>query len=106
MTIKDERSREIIRHAAAEFFQHESSGSALITVTRVDISDDAKRATILISVIPDSFAEQVLSFAKRKRSDLRDHLRKQTKLPRLPHVEVMLDIGEKNRQRIEELGSM
>lgn len=106
MNIKDERSREIIRHAAAEFFQNESSGSALITVTRVDISDDAKRANIMLSVIPESFEEQVLSFAKRKRSDLRNHLRKHTKLPRLPHVEVAIDVGEKNRQRIEELGSM
>jgi len=106
MNVKDERSREIIRHAAAEFFQHESSGSALITVTRVDISEDAKRATVMLSVIPEGFEEQVLEFAKRKRSDLRTHLKKHTKLPRIPHVEVALDIGEKNRQRIEELGSM
>lgn len=106
MSIKDDRSKDIIHKAAAQFFQEESSGTALITVTRVDLSDDARQATILLSVLPEEFEEQVLAFAERKRGELRTHIKRTTKLPRLPYISVGIDIGEKNRQRIEELGNM
>ena len=60
-------------------------------------------ATILISVYPEERAEEALTFLKRNRGELREHIRKSVSLGRLPHIDVELDSGEKNRQHIDVL---
>lgn len=99
--IKDERLSGAIQHGIAEFVERESNGKSLITITRVALSADKKRATVFFTTFPDSYEEQVLLFLKRNMSDLVYFLKKKFKFSRLPLLEVMLDIGEKNRQKID-----
>jgi len=88
---------------AADFFARESSVAALITVTRADMSSDLKRATIYISVLPQSKEEEAIKFAKRARSDLHSYIRAHSFLHPTPVVDLEIDYGEKNRQRIDDL---
>jgi len=103
MTQRQEKVANLVKKISAQFLQIESSGQSLITVTNCTISPDLRKATIFISVLPEKSEEFALNFIRRKRSDLRDHIKKNTKMRVLPFIEVELDIGEKNRQKIDEI---
>ncbi|OGG71146.1 hypothetical protein A3F27_01930 [Candidatus Kaiserbacteria bacterium RIFCSPHIGHO2_12_FULL_53_13] len=94
---------EAIAHLAGEFFARESNRQSLITVTRADVSPDIKNVTVYFSVLPEKFEDAALNFAKRVRSDFREYLKEYSVLRYLPTVDFALDLGEKNRQRIDEL---
>lgn len=89
--------------AAAEFLVREANPQSLITVTHVDLSGDGKSANIFITVFPDSFEATALAFANRHRGDFGEFYKKQRRGAFPPRVEFFIDLGEKNRQRIDEL---
>ena len=94
---------EIIAHAASEFLARESNRESLITVTRADVSPDLKNIKIFLSVLPEQYEEIALLFIKRRTTDFRQYLKTHTRLGHLPHVDFLIDEGEKNRQRIDDL---
>lgn len=96
--------RAFLRAIAAEFFTREAGKNSLITVTDATISPDFKRGTIYITTFPTSEEERALEFAKRKRTELREYIKDHAHLKALPVLEVKIDEGERNRQRIDELG--
>ncbi len=88
---------------AQDFFQRESSGLSLITVTRAEVSADMKHGTIFITAIPEEKEPAALDFAKRMRSELRHTVMKRLPVKVIPFFEIEIDYGEKNRQHINEL---
>ncbi len=103
MIERNEKVANKIKELSAEFLARENNRTSLITVTKADCSPDMKKATIYITVIPDNKEKTALEFAKRKRPELRDHLKKNLPIKVIPFVDIEIDIGEKNRQRIDEL---
>ena len=102
-TFRDEKLKDQIKKWSAEFLQRESNRTSLITVTDVEISADAKEATILFTVMPDDKAEAALEFARRQLSDFRIFINKKVKAGRMPYFHFDIDRGEKHRQRIDEI---
>lgn len=94
---------EVIAHAAGEFIARESNRESLITITRADVSPDLKHVNLFMSVLPIQFEDTALLFMKRRTTDFRKYLTSSTRLGHLPHIEFLIDEGEKNRQRIDEL---
>lgn len=92
-----------LKEIAATFFERESSGLSLITVTRTDVSPDLKNCTVYISVLPESKEKAALDFVRRQLPDLRTFVKKQTRTNILPFFKVELDYGEKNRQNIDDI---
>lgn len=88
---------------AQDFFQRESSGASMITVTRTDISRDMKHGTIFITVLPENKEDAAINFAKRMRSELRHFVMKRLPVKVIPFFEVEIDFGEKNRLHVDEL---
>lgn len=88
---------------AQDFFQRESSGASMITVTRTEVSADMKNGTIFITVLPESKEEAAINFAKRMRSELRHYVMKRLPIKVIPFFEVEIDYGEKNRLHVDEL---
>ncbi len=88
---------------AQDFFQRESSGASLITVTRAEVSADMKHGTIFITALPESKEPAALDFAKRMRSELRHKVMKRLPVKVIPFFEIEIDYGEKNRIHVEEL---
>ena len=86
-----------------DFFQRESSGASMITVTRTEISRDMKNGTVFISVLPENKEEAAINFAKRMRSELRHFVMKRLPVKVIPFFEIEIDYGEKNRLHIDEL---
>lgn len=104
MNIKDERAKEGIRKAAAEFVERESNHSSLITVTGIGMRNRGKDVDILVTVFPDQQSQAVVDFLNRKKRDMRDFLKKRMSLRILPFFHFAIDHGEKNRQKIDEIG--
>lgn len=93
----------IIKELAAKFIQGEANPNPLITVTNIDLSPDWKRALLMVSVLPDDRAADALVFLKRNAGEMRHYFKKNGRFKTIPHLEFMLDIGEKHRQNMDEL---
>jgi ribosome-binding factor A len=92
-----------IRELAAIFIEREAGTTSLITVTRVELSPDNKKAKIMISVLPREKENAAYGFIKRNLGDLRKYVTKGLKINPIPFLDVEIDEGEKNRQKIDEL---
>lgn len=85
------------------FIEREAGNTSLITVTRVLLSEDNRRATIMISVLPKEKENAAYGFIKRNLGELRKQITKSLKINPIPFLDVEIDEGEKNRQKIDEL---
>ncbi len=94
---------ETLAHLAGDFFARESNIKALITVTHAEIVPTFKNVTVYFSVLPQTMEAAALKFAKRSRTDFREYIKNHSFLHPLPVVDFEIDLGEKNRQRIDEL---
>lgn len=103
MDIRGERITESLREAAAEFLLREATPQSLITVTGVALSPDSRNARILITVLPESQESAALSFANRHRRELAAFFKQRVRGATPPFIEFLIDKGEKNRQRLDEL---
>ena len=103
MEDRTERVASFIKELSAEFLSREDNRTSLITVTSASCSPDLRRATIFISVLPEEKENEALAFARRKRGELRDILKENMNTKNIPFLEIELDRGEKNRQKIDEL---
>lgn len=93
----------LMKEIAADFFERESSGLSLLTVTRTDISPDLKNCIVYISVLPESKEQSALDFSRRQLPLLREFVKKKTRTKVLPFFKIELDYGEKNRQHIDDI---
>ncbi|OGI85934.1 hypothetical protein A3A01_00840 [Candidatus Nomurabacteria bacterium RIFCSPLOWO2_01_FULL_39_17] len=103
MTNRNEKVTNFIKELGAQFLGRENNRTSLITVTRAIVSPDLKRATLFITVLPDDKEHDALEFAKRKRGEFREFLKKNMQIKVIPFVDIAIDLGEKNRQKIDEL---
>ena len=92
-----------IRELAATYIEREAGVTSMITVTRVLLSSDNKRATIMISVLPREKEKAAYGFIKRNLGELRKYITKGLRINPIPFLDVEIDEGEKNRQKIDEL---
>lgn len=102
-TGRQEKVANQIKELSASFLGRENNRTSLITVTSATVSPDLKRATIFITVLPNSKESTALEFVKRKRGELREFLKKNIQIKIIPFIDVAIDQGEKNRQKIDEL---
>ena len=103
MTNRNEKVTNFIKEPGAQLLGRENNRTSLITVTRAIVSPDLKRATLFITVLPDDKEHDALEFAKRKRGEFREFLKKNMQIKVIPFVDIAIDLGEKNRQKIDEL---
>jgi ribosome-binding factor A len=100
---KDDKLKEMIRELAAEYFSRESNRLSLITITDVEVFNRGGKARILMTVLPESAEQSALDFAHRQLTEFRQYVMDKSRIGRIPFFEVALDVGEKNRQKIDEL---
>lgn len=102
-TGRQEKVANLIKELTANFLERENNNTSLITVTDCTVSPDFKNTTVFITVLPDEKEHDALDFAKRKRKELREYLKKNIQIKTIPFVDIQIDRGEKNRQKIDEL---
>jgi ribosome-binding factor A len=102
---KDEKASSLLAKFAAEYISHESNQDSLITVTRAEIFNRGKRAFIFFTALPQDKEEMALEFMKRRRSDFRKYVMTKKSFGFVPSIDFCIDLGEHNRQRIDELSN-
>ena len=102
-TDRQQKVAQFVKELGAQFLGKENNKTSLITVTACNISPDLKKATIFITVLPENKEHDALDFAKRKRGELREFLKKNMQTKIIPFIDIQIDLGEKNRQKIDEL---
>lgn len=102
-TSRNEKIEEQIKEIAARVIERESNKTALITVNRVELFERGRKATLYISVMPETGEDSALNFLKRKRIDIREEVKKGLNIRTIPFLDVEIDIGEKARRHIDEL---
>jgi len=100
---RNEKVANQIKELAAQFLGRENNRTSLITVTSASCSPDLKRATVFITVLPSSKEKDALGFIKRNLGELREFIKKNVEIKTIPFLDVAIDQGEKNRQKIDEL---
>ena len=100
---RDQKLKDIIREAAAEFLQRESNYTSILTVTDISLSEKSNNATIFFTVLPENKEKGALDFVKRKRAEFREYFKGRARMRALPFFDFEIDKGEKNRQRIDEI---
>lgn len=95
---------DVIKELAAQFLEHESNRTSLITVTNAQLSNDKKKVTIFFTVFPDINQEKaVLDFANRQKREFYNFIKSHSRISRLPSIIFAIDEGEKARQKIDDL---
>ena len=100
---RNEKLQEALREAAAEFFAREANRNTLLTVTRVQVSEKGNSALIYISVYPEQGEQSALAFANRNTREFAEFASTRIRGMRVPYVSFVIDEGEKNRRRLDEL---
>jgi len=100
---KDEKTASLISKFAAEYFLVESNKDSLMTITKTDILDKGKRALVFFTALPREKEKEALEFAKRRRQDFRQFVMNKKSFGFTPKIDLCIDEGEHNRQRIDEL---
>lgn len=100
---KDEKMSALLHKFAAEYFLYESNKDSLITITKTELGNRGKNAFISFTALPVEKEEDALDFMKRRRNDFRRFVMTKKSFGFTPHVTFLIDKGEHNRQRIDEL---
>ena len=100
---REEKIINRIKEISATYIERETGATSLITVTRVTLSSDNKKAKIFITVLPENKEEAAYNFIKRHLGEIRKYISDNLKINPIPYLDVEIDQGEKNRQKIDEL---
>lgn len=103
MSDRHTRVESLLKELAATYIQQEANTDPLITVTRVAISPDYKRATVYFTTIPDGKEKDAEVFLKRSGGDIRGFIKKKASMKIIPFFEFSVDYGERHRQHIDEV---
>lgn len=103
MSSRDDRVPSIIAQLAAAFLLERANPDPLITVTRARVSPDRRRATIYVSVFPDSREADALTFLARTGGEFRTYTKQHAALTRIPHFDFSLDPAERERRALDAL---
>lgn len=102
--VKHDRIAEVIHRLAAEFIRDEATNASLLTVTRVELNPSGKDAVIYFTTIPESEEDTAQKFLDRKTGEFKFYVRNKSKIGIIPHLRFKIDYGERNRQRLDEIG--
>ena len=102
---KDEKMTSLLSRFAAEYFEVESNKDSLMTITRAELFDRGRRALIYFTALPSEKEASALEFAKRRRQDFRQFIMTKKSFGFAPKIDFAIDLGEHNRQRIDELSN-
>jgi ribosome-binding factor A len=100
---KPQKTESAMMELAAEFISREAGPGSLITVTGAQISTRSNATRILVTVFPETKEAAALDFLGRKKREFGEYLATRAKMRRLPTVSFAIDLGEKNRQVVDDI---
>lgn len=101
MSHRQEKVEGRLQEIIARYLNNQAGTKSVLTVTHCDVSSDLKRVTAYVSIFPEQFETEALNFAKRQRAQIREIIAQELPMKTIPFVEIEVDEGEKNRQKID-----
>ncbi len=105
MSLRTEQFEELIIRELGAFFSREVEFplECLVTLTRAEVSDDLKYATVWLSVLPDKFTGTCLAIANRAVREFQKKLFRKMTTKFVPKITFKIDITEKKAEVVERL---
>lgn len=107
---RKEKATSLLSRLIPEFIKKFSFGKAIVTVTRIEVSDDLMLVKVFISVYlpaskqgPQAGEKRAMALLAKKIKEIRKYIGAKVRWKFLPELVFLTDEGGKNRQRIEEL---
>lgn len=93
MSKRSEQISEVLKHELNNYLikEAEPPKDTLITITKVEVTQDLERAFISLSVLPIDKTGTVLKFMKREMREASRYLKKHMALRRVPRLEIVVD---------------
>ena len=93
MSKRSEQISEVIKHELNNYLIKESEPpkDTLLTITKVEVTEDLERAFISLSVLPINKTGTVLKFIKKELREASRYLKKHMALRRVPKLEIVVD---------------
>lgn len=92
-----------LQELAAAYVNTQSNKTSLITITNTELAHSLDKIIFYVSVFPETAEGPAIGFLMRKRGECKQYLKDHSNMNRIPHVEFMIDEGEKSRRRVDEL---
>ena len=80
------KTASLLRETIGSFIRLKVNIRAMITVMRVEMTDDLRLARAFVSVFPEEKEKEVLAALKRKNRELKDFMKAKIKMRILPSV--------------------
>ncbi|OGY68684.1 MAG: hypothetical protein A2586_00670 [Candidatus Harrisonbacteria bacterium RIFOXYD1_FULL_40_9] len=103
MLYREERLNKTIRDELSLLVAREVELGTLTTITEVDVRDTHEDATVKISVIPSSKADEALKILQRESGRLRSLLSRKIRIRAIPRLVFEIDHGPEKAADIEKM---
>jgi len=103
MAHRNEKISILVKEIASSYIGANSGNTSLITITRAEISDDGKNATIYFTCLPQDKEDAAFGFLKRHRGEIRKEIKKRLQTHTIPFLDVSIDHGEHMKQKIDQI---
>ncbi|GEM_PF-5730756 len=88
---RTQKVEENLKRLAADFLRRESGLQSLITVVDVNFDSDKKRASIIISVLPQEKTATAFRFVNRQKIHFVKFLKKTARMKTIPTISFALE---------------
>ncbi len=78
-------------------------GNAIVTITKIDVSEKSDHAKVSFSVFPSSESKKVLGILQKEKGRLRHLLMKKVSIKIMPALDFEIDRGAENAAAVEKL---
>ncbi|MFP4539801.1 MAG: ribosome-binding factor A [Candidatus Paceibacterota bacterium] len=103
MKYKREKLSSAIREAAGDYISRERFTEAMVTVTSVSLNKDMSKATISVTVYPESKEKKISDKLNRGKGAFAKYIKDHTRLSLIPYFSFNIDEGEKYRQHLDDI---
>ncbi len=100
-----EKINELLQHKVSAILTKELSFKlgVFVTVARVSVSPDLRRAEVLVSAYPASDGRYVIQTLKKEMYSIQGTLNNQLNMRPLPRIHFKLDTTEEEAQKVEDI---
>jgi len=99
---RKDRVSELIWHELAGIILREINfEGAIVTITKVDLTDKLAFARVFVSVLPEEKESEALKMLVRRRPYLQSLLLRKINIRPMPNLDFRLDQGSKNAANVE-----
>jgi ribosome-binding factor A len=105
MSKRIQRINQLIKEEISQliFREIEFSPDILVTITRVQTTEDLLDANVFVSVFPENNFEKTIDFLERKRNFLQKEINKALRMRPLPRLHFLSEKETSKAARIEEI---